>query len=96
MCWLPPRNQAGAGLRRRAVTHPYFLGGIQTSEQQPRAVGGEFRATIFRGSRLIDGTARGVRNYLMPVTDAENRDSELENRRVDRIGVFCVDRRRAT
>ena len=96
---LARRGQRAEARRRGedgvAMRHPAALL-VRQPGQQPAVVGdGELGAAELAHLGALDAPAELERDELHPVTDAEDRDPELEQLRIELGRVVGVDRRRA-
>ena len=78
-----------------AVAHPDGLLGRQVVEEK-RLLRLQFRLPVLRGTGRSDGTTEVASHQLHPVADAERRDTQLEDVRVDGRRAVRVDRRGPT
>ena len=77
------------GGHRVAVAHPHDLLGRQVVEEL-RVLGCELRLAELGRVRPLDGASEVARHELHPVADAERRDPELEDARVDVRGALRI------
>jgi hypothetical protein len=92
-----PGDDARAGRRRRhgvAVGHPDRLLPRRPAKEL-RLVGADLCLAELGDAGSLDGAAELERHQLHPVADAERRDPELEDRRVDARRLVRVNRRRS-
>ena len=82
-----------------AVAHPDVegLGGVEGCERPAGVVDNDVGAPVLAASRVgLDARADGVGEQLHPVTDAEQRHAELEERGVEVGRAGGADRRRTS
>ena len=82
---------AGNGI---PVAHPHIERVREGRQEFAAVLDGQGRATVLALPRLGHRPAQGLGHRLEAVADPENRDSGLEQRRIDLRGVIGIDRRR--
>ena len=85
----------GRALDAVAVRHPAGLLERQAGEQPARLADAQLGAAELADLGVLDDAAERVREQLHAVADAEHRDAELEQRRVELRRARRVDRGRA-
>ena len=89
------RNPGGAVDHRIAVAHPHRLAARGVRRTAP--TGPVTGSSVLPNSAVLGAghlAPEGVGEHLVAVTDAEHRDPQLEDRRIERVGVLGVHRRR--
>ena len=79
---------------RVTVAHPHVLC-LGELVEEPRPIGDlQRRLPVLGCPGLLNGAAGGVGDHLMPVTDTQNRNPEIEETGVDAVGVLGIHRGR--
>ena len=88
-------GEAGGGLLARvSMGHPARLLARQPNEQAAGRPDGQLSAPELAHLGALDDTAERMCEQLHSVTDAEHRDSEIEQGKIERRGARCVHRGR--